>query len=204
MASSIAATDAEFVFVEPVPARRVAELIARLGEIGEFETWGYNQTTFAQDGRIEVMRTYPDRGHGSFGLYGVPPGTRLIKFPMIEGRWLEEGDIDAVVLTATILRRLPAAKIGDRIILAVNGKPIAWRLVGVVGEVGGANAYVSDVGYARASGSIDTAGALRITASIPSAENRERIIRAVERALDDVSIAVERSVPLTRIYDAMV
>jgi putative ABC transport system permease protein len=124
----------------------------------------------------------------------------MIRFPVLGGRWLVSDDVDAVVLTQQVVRQVPTAKIGDRILLSIDGRPTEWRLVGVVMEVGGGGAYVSSAGYAQESGSAGTGRVIRVVA----AEERDRIIRAAERALDEARIGVERSMPLDRLYVAMV
>jgi putative ABC transport system permease protein len=194
------AYDADFLLTEPVSVDRVMQALTQVQGIRALEVWQYNQTAFARKGRLDVMRTYPDRGHGSFALYGVPPSTRMIRFPVLEGRWLVSDDVDAVVLTQQVVRQVPTAKIGDRILLSIDGRPTEWRLVGVVMEVGGGGAYVSSAGYAQESGSAGTGRVIRVVA----AEERDRIIRAAERALDEARIGVERSMPLDRLYVAMV
>src|SRR4029453_12022335 len=124
--------------------------------------------------------------------------TRMIRFPVLEGRWLVSDDVDAVVLTQQVVRQVPTAKIGDRILLSIDGRPTEWRLVGVVMEVGGGGAYVRRGGLAQESGSAGTGRVIRVVA----AEERDRIIRAAERALDEARIGVERSMPLDRLYVA--
>ncbi len=196
--------EGDLLLNEPVPRARIADALAGVDGIRRYEIWGHAQTAFAQEGRIDVMRTYPDRGHGSFALLAVPPQTEMIRFPVLEGRWLAADDVDAVVLTQRMLREIPAARIGDGIMLSVAGRPSAWRLVGVVLEVGGGGAYVSTAGYARASGSEGTGSNVRLIASGGTAEERQGVVRAAERALDEAGIAVQRSMPLDRLHAAMV
>ena len=192
--------DADFLLTEPVPVGRIAQALAQIDGIREFEVWQYNQTAFAREGRMDVMRTYPDRGHGSFALFGVPPETKMIRFPVLLGRWLASDDIDAVVLSQQLFRQISPAQIGDRILLSIDGRPTEWRLVGVVMEVGGGGAYVSSAGYAQASGSTGTGRDIRLVA----ASEHDRVVRAAERALDEARIGVERSMPLDRMYVVMV
>jgi len=195
--------DADVMLSEPVSTRRIEGALASVDGILDFEIWGQNQTAFAQEGRIDVMRTYPDRGHGSFALFGVPPQTKMVKFPVKQGRWLVDGDIDAVVLTPKVLAQMPSAKIGDQILLSMDGRPTAWRLVGIVLEIGGGGAYVSSAGYAKAAGAEGMGSDIRLIAS-GTTQERARTVRAAESALDKAGIGVERGMPLDRLYAAMV
>src|SRR3970282_585459 len=77
--------DADFLLNQPGPAGRIAAALARVGGIPALEVWGYSPAAFLQGGQDAVMRTYPDRGHGSFSLFGVPPHTEMIRFPVLMG-----------------------------------------------------------------------------------------------------------------------
>jgi putative ABC transport system permease protein len=195
---------AELLLNQPVAPSRIAGVLRAVEGVQVFELWGYQLTALAHRAGIDVMRTYPDRGHGSFALFGVPPQTAMIRFPVIAGRWLAAGDIDAVVLSSRILRELPGARIGDPVLLSVDGRPTPWRLVGIVQETGGGGAYVSADGYARATGLAESGRAIRLITSGRNAEERGRVIQAVERALDAAGIGVGRSMPLDRLYIALV
>jgi putative ABC transport system permease protein len=195
--------DAQFLLSAPVGANRIEGVLATVNGIRGFEIWGYNETAFAKEGRMDVMRTYPDRGHGSFALFGVPPETEMIRYPVIEGRWLASDDTDTVVLASKIFKEIPGTKIGDRILLSINGKPTEWQIVGVVLELGGAGAYVSSAGYAKASGSQGAGRDVRIVVMPGTPEERDLVVRAAERALDEAG-GVEKSMPLDRLYTAMV
>lgn len=193
---------ADFRLIEPTPIDRIATVLSSVDGIRSFEVWGYGQSAFARESSIDVMRTYPDRGHGSFSLFGVPPQTEMIKFPLLQGRWLTDGDIDAVVLTQRTFADLPGAKIGDQVLLSIAGRPTAWQLVGVVQEVGGGGGYVSSAGYAKATGRPETGSDIRVIAAGTTADERGQAIRAAERALDDAGIGLEKSMPLDRQYAA--
>lgn len=197
--------DADFLLNEPVSTERIADALSSVSGIRKFEIWGASPAAFTQgEKHSAVMRTYPDRGHGSFTLFGVPPQTEMIKFPLLEGRWLAEGDLDAIVITQRNLKEIRGAKIGDRIVLSIGGQPTAWRLVGVVLEVGGGGGYVSSAGYTKAIGPEGTGGDIRLITSARTAEERDRVVRAAERALDEAGIGLGRSMPLERLYTAMV
>jgi putative ABC transport system permease protein len=194
---------ADFRLLEPVAEDRIAKALASVNGVRSYEVWDFGESAFSQEGRIDVMRTYPDRGHGSFSLYGIPPQTRMIKFSVVAGRWLADDDDDAVVLTQKTFNEIPGAKIGDRTQISVNGRSTSWRIAGVVQEVGGAGGYVSRAGFAKAMSSQGTGGDIRLIASGTNAEEHTRVVRQAETALDDAGIAIERSMPLDRMYAAL-
>lgn len=194
---------AAYQLAEPVAIGRISAVLAQVDGVAKFEVWGASQAAVVQRGTEGVMRTYPDRGHGSFSLYGVPPRTEMIRFPVLEGRWLIDGDIDGIVVTQRIFKELPGTKIGDRVQLALGGRTTSWRVVGVVQEVGGGGGYVSSAGYAQATGAAAAGSEIRLMAAGRSDAERARTLRDAERALDDAGIGLGRSVPLDRLYAAM-
>ena len=194
--------DVELMFADAAPEELVAETLKPLDRVDRFEVWGYEQTAFASDDGIDLMRTYPDRGHGSFAVFGVPPATRLISLPMIEGRWLVEGDTDALVLTQESIRQRPGLRLGDRVNLSVGGRPATWTLVGVAREIGGGGAYVAKTSYDALAGT--TAGGRLARVALVDGDGADQSIAELENALAGAGLPVERTAPLTTLYVAIV
>lgn len=195
--------DVEVRFHDAEPAR-AAEQLRQVPGVREVESWGYAPAAFARPGEVDVVRTYPDRGHGSLAVLAPPPRTRLIGFPLLAGRWLQEGDTDAVVLNHVALAQAPGLRVGDSVLLSVDGHPTAWRLVGIVEEVGSPGvAYVTDAAFARDSGTEGRARMLRIATSTATPEARADVIRAVDAALGAAGIGVESVIPFSELRTAV-
>ncbi len=174
--------------------QEIAPLIARLRAIPGVQTveaWGYSPTTRSQPGVIDVVRTYPDGGHGAFALRAPPADTRLVSFPILAGRWLVPGDTDAVVLNQMALRQLPGVGVGDTITLELEGRPTNWRVAGIVEEIGlGAGAYVTDAAFAKAGDLAGRARSLRLVTATQDDAATAAVLRAVERSLADSGVGV--------------
>ena len=195
--------DLEFRFAGKVSEARIAEALDRSGVVGRYEVWGTEQTALVTEGRQDVMRTYPDRGHGSFAIQGVPPGTDLVTLPVIEGRWLTPDDTDALVLTQQNHRQSSGLRLGDKVILSVAGQPRIWTLVGVVQEIGGGGAYVNKATYDRLAGA-DAGRMVRLVLKPGQPGGREAALAAIEAAFSTAGIGIERAVPLDTLYIALV
>lgn len=184
-----------------------APLVARIGAVPgvrTVEVWGYAPTGLAQPGVLDIVRTYPDGGHGSFTLRAPPATTALVQFPLLAGRWLQPGDTDAVVLNHMTLAQLPDVSVGDTIALAVDGKPTKWRVVGIVREIGSpAAAYVTDEALASVTNQQGLARSLRIVTSASDPASRGEVIRAVERALDQAGVSVSLLITDSELRTAM-
>src|SRR6266540_7171509 len=172
----------------------IAPLMARLRGIPgvqAVEAWGYAPTAPTRPGAIDVVRTYPDGGHGAFALRAPPATTRLVDFPVLAGRWLQPGDSDAVVLNQMALRQLPGVGVGDSVTLSLGARPTTWRVVGIVEEIGlGAGAYVTDAAFAKAGDLAGRARSLRLVTATQDDAATAAVLRAVERSLADSGVGV--------------
>lgn len=131
--------DVRLVAADPA----LAERLRQVPGVRRIEEWGYAPTSAS-----DVVTTYPDGGHGSFALRGVPDHTTMVDFAVESGRWLRPGDTDAVVINSLARNPLPGAKVGDALTLKVDGRATTWRIVGTVREVGSpAAAYVTRTAF---------------------------------------------------------
>ncbi len=195
--------DVEFRLSAPVAEARIEQALAASGAVARHEVWGIAETAYVNADQLSIMRTYPDRGHGSLSIIGVPPATNLVSMPLIQGRWLEEGDTDALVLTQQNHRGSSAPKPGDSLTLDVDGRPRSWTLVGVVREIGGGGAYVNKSALERIAGA--SAGQLvRVVLAPDFVGGRDAALASVETSMAKADIQIERAMPVDTLYLALV
>ncbi len=182
----------------------LVESVLRVPGVRSAEAWGFGRAAVYRKGEIDVVRTYPDGGHGSFALLGPPPDTELVRFPLRSGRWLRPGDTDGVVLNHLALAQLPGAVVGSVVTLSLDGRPASFRVVGIVEEVGSAAAaYVTERTFARVAGAGSGTRMLRIATTAASPEARDEVIRELERHLERAGADLETVVPLSVLRTAM-
>jgi putative ABC transport system permease protein len=162
------------------------------------EAWASSAASVATDGEVERTRSYPDGGHGGFGLRAAPPGTTLIAHRMSAGRWLTDDDRDAVVLNGLAsLLAFPDKQPGDRISLHIGDSNVTYRLVGIVREnLTPGTAYVTPASFERATGSAELTNALRI--SLTTHTDANSAVRAITTALERDGIAVRQTISEAR------
>jgi putative ABC transport system permease protein len=96
------------------------------------------------------------------------------------------------VLNHLAAGQLAGVRVGDTLQLTADGRVAAWRVVGIVREIGApATAYVADAAYARTQHLDGQVNALRVVFDGQDAGQRGAAMRAVERALADGGISVE-------------
>ena len=172
-------------------------LLDSVFKIAAGEVWGVAPAAFARKGRLDVVRTWPDKGHGSLTVLAPPQSSRLVQFPLLQGRWLAADDVDAVVLNhgaAAQLRR--PVVLGERLDIALDGVVGTFVVVGVVEEVGaGAVVYVPLLTFERVAG---PGRLLRL-----QADDAPTAIAALDHLLLDQRIAVDALLPLSELEAAV-
>ncbi len=79
-------------------------------------------------------------------IIAPPVESRLIEPLLLEGRWLQPGDTEAIVLNENFKSRFPELHAGDSIRLKVYGRESDWVIVGffqMAGKSGGYLAYTT-------------------------------------------------------------
>jgi putative ABC transport system permease protein len=132
--------DTEIRLAEPYPVARVKEAVDSVAGVAGAEYWQ----------QITGVQKLPDGTDGiRLRLTGLPPATKMIDFPVIEGRWLRPDDTHAMVIN-NVLRsdREAGIKPGDRIAIKVGDRTMDWSVVDVVREVGAARRGPNSAAYA--------------------------------------------------------
>ena len=189
--------DVELALQAAAPWDRLAARLATLPGVQSAEPWNGTAAAAGGDDGVEVVRTYPDGGHGGFSLRAAPPDTAMIAPHVVEGRWLRADDADAVVLnTSARAAAFPAAHAGDTIALSVDHRPQRWRLVGVIDETltPGA-AYVIPGTFDRTTGSDGVSG-LRI--ALRERAGADAALAAITQALARDGLVVRGAITAQR------
>ncbi len=80
-----------------------------------------------------AQRVRPDGETGSnLIVFGLPDDPQTVKPVIEEGRFLEPGDGNGLVVTRNFLDDEPDVGIGSRVTLRANGRDVAFTLVGIV------------------------------------------------------------------------
>jgi putative ABC transport system permease protein len=140
--------DAEIRFALDEDPAVVDEVRAVPGVL-QVEAWGLSTAAAARRDGIALTQTWPDKGHGSFVALAPPIDTKLVDFPLLQGRRLQQGDLDAVVVNHSVR----GARVGGRLPLLIDDEPAELTVVGIIEEIGSpAAVYLTPEGYQRLTG----------------------------------------------------
>jgi putative ABC transport system permease protein len=188
--------DLEIRFNTPVSAEQVNSLLANVPGVEKSESWNLVPVALNRPDSLEIVRTYPDGGHGSFTLRSFPLNSDLIATPLLDGRFLQAGDTDAVVLNQNARAFFPEVEVGDEIELLIEGEVKTFRLVGVIQQtLSPSTAYVLPETFVSAAGQpAELTNAVRIVMGEHDKESMASITRDVEGALAAGNISVKATV----------
>jgi putative ABC transport system permease protein len=69
-------------------------------------------------------------------LSAPPLASKLIQPVMSSGRWLQSGDENALVISNHLIKKRPDLKVGDEVVIKINGQDLRWRIVGICSIAG--------------------------------------------------------------------
>ena len=196
--------DAEIRFHRFESLERVRDVLKTIPGVRTLEAWNRTPAAVTRSDHLEILRTYPDGGHGSFTLRSLPANSTLIRLSLIAGRWLKPGDTNAVVLNHSAKAFFPQLKIGDQVKLSLGGKRASFKLVGVARElIAPASAYVTPEAFDRAIGNGSRTNAVRIVFKNHELSSVATVSAQAEQALERAGIGVSINVSETKLDTAL-
>jgi putative ABC transport system permease protein len=196
--------DAEIRFNRFESLARVQTVLKNVPGIQQVESWNRTPAAVTRPDHLEVLRTYPDGGHGSFMLRSTPANSELIQLTLMSGRWLKPDDTNAVVLNHSAKAFFPMLEVGDNVGLNLGGKVATFKLVGIARElISPASAYVSPETYTRTLGEATRTNAVRIVLEDHNLASIASVSGQAEQALERAGIGVSINVSETKLDSAL-
>jgi putative ABC transport system permease protein len=204
MASADRHYDLEIRLNRMYPMTQLTDVMTQVPGVERFEAWNIIPVAaYRQDG-LNIVRTYPDGGHGSFSLRSTPLQSQLVSRTFLSGRWLQAEDQNGIVLNHMAASLFPGIKAGDSVTLNVNGQPYRFIVVGITREIiTPASAYVLPETFEDASGMFGLNNAIRIVMTQHDSTGRIVISKDIEHALESAGIKISTSILETRLDAAI-
>jgi putative ABC transport system permease protein len=118
--------DVEAYLKQPYPMQRLEDVAYSIQGVTKMEAW-LDAASF---------RLRPDGTQSKgIGVYAVPAETVMWQPKLLQGRWLMPDDEDAIVVNTDLLKDNPDVKLGDEIVLKIEGEETTWQVVGVFQSV---------------------------------------------------------------------
>lgn len=185
--------DMELELGNPHSEAQTLALIAKVPGVQKVESWNASVAARARDDGLAIEMTYPDGGHGKFLLRAVPTGSSMLQLAMYSGRWLQADDRNGVVLNPGAKALFADAQVGDMISLAVGGKQVKLRLLGVARQIlSMPSVFVTPQGYADITGQTGVSDTFRVQTEEHDAQAVNDVAHNIERVLEQGNVGIKR------------
>lgn len=151
--------DMNITFSQPYRVEKVRQDLEALPEIERVEGWWGARGEILDEQGVVVDTAY---------ILAPPAGTPLVSPILLEGRWIEPGDTNAITISERFSDIFPGIKPGDTLKLRINGEEMGWVVVGrfqLVGSSGGYVAYTGGEYLAKQIGMVNRTTSFRAVAS---------------------------------------
>jgi len=213
--------DVQVILSEPQPVSRLQREAIRVAGVERVEGWGFASATILRPAGVTVATPDPDIPHPrrrggppntqaapeegtAITIFAPPPDTQFIEPTMLEGRWLQPGDRDALVLASEVLNTEPYIRVGDRVRLDFGDTKRTMEVVGIVNLVGPQFGYASFDYITRLQGAAGQSFVAIIRTTSRNPDVQDTVAREVEEHFQEVGIPVFQAVTISSFMGAMI
>lgn len=189
--------DINIVLSSPERVQKIENMLYANPEVSSIEAWsGARVSLLNEDGSVG----------DSVNFTAVPNNSQFIKPIIVEGRWLDPRDENAIALNDQFQSRFPHLKVGDTITLKVNDRETDFVVVGffqLAGKLGGYAAYVNLDYFNTLPGQVQNhASVYQVNAKdkLDAAEQKQ-FAKGVQSALEASNIKVSSITTASRITE---
>jgi putative ABC transport system permease protein len=174
--------DVAVQFEREYRAERIIRETLKVPGVDQAEVWAF----------YNARRQRPDgTSSDNIILYAPPADTKLVKPTIIEGRWLHPDDENALVVNSMMLRNEPDLKVGDEVILKIEGKETSWEIVGV--STGGfpmSTMFTNYPYFSRVTNSVGRGGWVFATTETHDIDTQSEVARSMEDHFEYIGMDV--------------
>ncbi len=136
-------------------------------------------------------------------MTGLPKQTKLFEPKIVAGRWLLPEDENAVVIAADLLKTEPDLKLGDDLVLDINGRETSWRIVGIAQVLFVDRQVYADNDYlARVTNSVGRSGAVRVVTQQHDAAFRAQVAKELRERFKQAGLQVGGTLTISENRDS--
>jgi putative ABC transport system permease protein len=151
----------------------------------------------------QVQRVKPDGTEGTtFSLAGLPPESDFFQPKLLSGRWLQEKDYDAIVLSNETIDREPDIQVGDEIELKLGNEKYKSKVVGIIFTPNMTTAYAPFDYVAHINHKYGKASTLFIQTQDHNIGTQAEMVKVLEDRLKTAGIGVSKSITIAEIIQS--
>ena len=169
--------DAQVFFGTPQPGAELEREAKRVDGVTDVETrLNASASAKRQDG---------SENQGIIAV-GLPADSAFVNPTITAGRWLREGEADAIVINADVVKDQPNLVVGSRLRLTIRGDERDWKVVGIVsGQMHGAIIFFEKSALDAAIGANGAVSRLLVKTAGHTDAEQQRVADDLETRLDE-------------------
>lgn len=176
--------DVTVSFDRPHRFQKLAPLVLSVPGVVSAEGWGlHNAQVLSADKTTEV----------EVSIFAPPADSELIEPTMTAGRWLLPADENALIIGNHLLDERPDLRVGDEVVLEIEGKEYDWKIAGIYKMAGNFSPPLVYANYeylAELVNEPDQVSNLRIITASQDRVTQERVARILEAKFRRAGITV--------------
>lgn len=177
--------DAWLILDGYIPAERLLNEAKAIPGVEQAEVWDFALGRYIRPDDSESSNLY---------LMAPPAGTRFLDPPIIEGRGLQPGDTNAIIVSPGFLAIEPTLRLGSPMKIKIEGREQTYTIVGLVNMIGnetiGYMTLMDYSAYARHVREPNRANSIVLTLASDTLDEQRAITSAVEKHYDRADIEV--------------
>lgn len=166
----------------PYRTERVTQEALRVPGVEEVDSWSMFPARRIRPDDSESVPIYLFAPHIGKGLAASPT--------IFQGRWLLPEDENAVVVSSTLIKEEPDVKIGDKIVLKVNGKKHLFQVVGISMGFSLPMAYTSNDYALRITNNVGYAETVLVKTANRHPQYIDTVSKALEKHFEQAGISI--------------
>lgn len=128
-------------------------------------------------------------GEERLSVIALPAETELLKPDIVEGRFLNPGESDAMVVNTALVAKWPWMKVGNTVVLRLGPSETTWRVVGIAREpFSPAIAYVPFAYYEERGGHAGMANSIRLRLEKSDSVSIDGVEASLDRNLEQEGV----------------
>jgi putative ABC transport system permease protein len=169
----------------PYRTARLEQVASQVPGVVAVEGWSTGRAT----------RERPDGTEsGSIRVYAVPATTSFMAPQILEGRWLDAGQGNDIVVNSDVVDDEPDIGVGDDVVLDIDGRERTWHVAGIVPtESRGPTIYMDLEAYAYVTRTAGQATELEVVTSQHDAASQQKMEELLRQQFKDRGLEVSGS-----------
>lgn len=181
--------DIQIVFERAYRTTLTEQTVAQMPGVVAVESWGQGSAT-----RIRPDDTESD----ALTIFAQPPQSQMVQPTLEEGRWLMEGDENALVISTKVTASgEDDIKVGDEITLEIDEKQRIWTVVGIAQVLGGPPnqlpVYMPYDYYSWLTGNVGRAQSIQVKVDREQVDDINEMMLSMESNLNDAGLRVSET-----------